>query len=59
MLYTQEEAIPFKSGEKNHFHDITEPPHVIPTILHKAWQVPIFRKPPALHETSIQLNKTT
>jgi hypothetical protein len=55
MLYNWEAAIAFDSSKKGHFHDFIEPPHVIPMISHKAWQVPSFRIPPTLHETSAWL----
>src|SRR5437660_2150911 len=55
MLFNREAAIAFESAEKGRFHDLIEPPHVIPTIPHKAWQAASFRIPPALHETSIKL----
>ena len=55
MLFNHEAAIAFDSSEKGRFHDFIEPPHVIPTIPHKAWQAASFRIPPALRETSIRL----
>ena len=55
MLFNWEAAIAFDSAEKGRFHDFIEPPHVIPTIPHKAWQAASFRIPPALHETSVWL----
>ena len=55
MLFNREAAIAFDSAEKKRFHDFIEPPHVIPTVPHKAWQAASFRIPPALHETSVQL----
>src|SRR5437588_11962082 len=55
MLFNREAAIAFDSAEKGRFHDFIEPPHVIPTIPHKAWQAASFRIPPALHETRVRL----
>ena len=55
MLFNREAAIAFDSAEKGRFHDFIEPPHVIPTIPHKAWQAASFRIPPALHEISVRL----
>ena len=36
-LFNREAAIAFDSAEKGRFHDFIEPPHVIPTVPHKAW----------------------
>ena len=55
MLFNREAAIAFDSAEKGRFHDFIEPPHVIPTIPHKAWQAASFRIPPALYEMSVRL----
>ena len=55
MLFNREVAIAFDSAEKGRFHDFIEPPQVIPTVPHKAWQVASFRIPPALHKTSVPL----
>ena len=55
MLFNREAAIAFDSSEKGRFHDFIEPPHVILTIPHKAWQAASFCKPPALRETSVRL----
>ena len=55
MLFHREAAIAFNSSEKGRFHDFIEPPHVIPTIPHKAWQAASFRIAPALRETSVRL----
>src|SRR5205085_7122501 len=46
MLFNREAAIAFDSSEKGRFHDFIEPPHVIPTVPHKAWQAARFRIPP-------------
>ena len=48
-------AIAFDLAEKGRFHNFIEPPHVIPTVPHKAWQAASFRIPPALHETTVRL----
>ena len=42
MLLNREVVIAFDSAEKGRFHDFIEPPHVIPTVPHKAWQVASF-----------------
>ena len=55
MLFNREAAIAFDSAEKGRFHDFIEPPHVITTVPHKAWQAASFRIPPALRETSVRL----
>ena len=55
MLFNREAAIAFDSAEKGRFHDFIEPPHVIPTLPHKAWQAASFQIPPALLETSVRL----
>ena len=55
MLFNREEAIAFDSAEKGRFHNFIEPPHVIPTVPHMAWQAACFRIPPAMHETSVRL----
>ena len=55
MQFNQEAAIAFDSAEKGRFHDFIEPPHVIPTLPHKAWQAVSFWILPALHKTSVQL----
>ena len=54
-LFNREAAIAFDSAEKGRFHDFIEPPHVIPTVPHKAWLASSFQIPPALHETSFRL----
>jgi hypothetical protein len=55
MLYNREAAIAFDPSEKGRFHDFIEPPHIVPTIPHEAWQVPSFWIPPALQQTSMRL----
>ena len=55
MLFNREAAIAFDSAEKGGFHDFTQPPHVFPTVPHKAWQAASFRIPSALHQTSVRL----
>ena len=55
MLFNREAAIAFDSAEKGRFHDFIEPPHLIPTSPHKAWQAASFRIPPALQETRVLL----
>ena len=42
MLFNREAAIAFDAAEKGRFHDFIEPPHVIPTVPHKAWQAVSF-----------------
>ena len=42
-LFNRDVAIAFDSAEKGRFHDFIEPPHVIPTVPHKAWQAASFR----------------
>ena len=55
MLFNREAAIAFDSAKKGRFHNSIEPPHVIPTVPHKAWQAASFQIPPALHEPSVRL----
>ena len=55
MLFNREAAITFHSSEKGRFHDFIEPPSVIPTVPHEAWQAASFRMPPALHEMKVRL----
>src|SRR5947209_17659533 len=55
MLFNREATIAFDLAEKGRFHDFIEPPHVIPTIPHKAWQAASFRIPPASHEMILRL----
>jgi hypothetical protein len=57
VLFNREAAIAFKGTEKGRFHDGIEPPHVIPTIPHKAWQIPSFRIPAALQGASVRILK--
>ena len=53
MLFNREAAIAFESAEKRRFHDFNKPPHVIPTVPHKAWQAASFGISPARHETRV------
>ena len=55
ILFNRTAAIAFDSADKGRFHDFIEPPHMIPTVPHKAWQAASFRIPLALHETSVRL----
>ena len=55
MLFNREAAIAFYSAERERFHDLIDPPQVIPTVPHKDWQAVSFRIPPALHKTSVRL----
>lgn len=55
MLFNREAAIAFTSGEKGRFHEFIEPPHVIPTIPHKAWQTAGLHVPAALQQTSVRI----
>ena len=54
MLFNREAEIAFNSAEIGRYHDFIEPPHVIPTVPHKAWQAASFGIPWALHETSVR-----
>ena len=55
MLFNREVAGAFQSEEKRRFHDLIEPPHVIPTVPHKVWPAASFRIPLALQGTSVRL----
>ena len=55
ILFNREVAIAFDSAEKGSFHNFIQQPHVIPIVLHMAWQAVSFLIPPAMHETSLQL----
>ena len=54
-LFDREAAIAFDSAEKGRFHDFIEPPPMIHTVPHMAWQAASFLVPAALHETSVHL----
>jgi ribonuclease HI len=53
MLYNQEKAIAFDFSEIGKVKLDVAPPQVIKTVKHKAWQVPGFPIPKALHPTVV------
>src|ERR1700730_1159974 len=53
MLYNREKALAFDFSEIGKVKPDVAPPQVIKTVKYKAWQVPRFPIPKALHSTVV------
>ena len=57
ILFNREAAVAFDFKKKGYFSSEIEPPHVVPTIDHVAWQAKNFKVPKALEGEVINIMK--